>query len=232
MRLTPYFAIFFFLCQSIYAQPPKSTILEGNANLGYPKWPTRFYQFESVGIQDGKLIIERKTTDVLSIQPVNTSKSTNVFLSIEKKESLENKDSKNINKIVEVFPDENEKIPTDNNQDIFKELFLSIKIRAERQQVRISELQKELDRCNAIIDLSASQDKELIELLLSNLELLKKIESISSELEQLRKRNKYLETILEDYEAGDDGDLLLNLTELITNLKEALSALKIKNKEQ
>jgi predicted RNase H-like nuclease (RuvC/YqgF family) len=133
---------------------------------------------------------------------------------------------------VEVFPDENEKIPTDNNQDIFKELFLAIKIRAERQQVRISELQKELDRCNAIIDLSASQDKELIELLLSNLELLKKIESISSELEQLRKRNKYLETILEDYEAGDDGDLLLNLTELITNLKEALSALKIKNKEQ
>lgn len=368
MRLTPYIAIFFFLCQSIYAQHPKSIILEGNVQLGYPKWPIRFNQFESIGVQDGNLKIERKTNDgfsiifpsieevptdysidctieisssksngsaglifygqksdfsgyfieftnkrqfriyklysdqvnylsgnvenngwvkqkaisknknhviasisnnilslivndyhilsvdvfdsksgfpgffsganatlyvsSLSIQNLILSKTTNTSSSIEKKASSENKDSEKLDKIIEVIPDDNEKISTEHNQDIYKELFHTIKIRAERQQVRISELQKELDRCNAIIDLSAREDKELNELQLSNLELQKKVESISSELEQFKKRNKYLESILKEYQTRDDGDLLLNLTELITTLREELTELKIENKEK
>lgn len=359
MRLTPYIAIFFFLCQSIYAQPPINTILEGNSEIGFQRWPLRFNQYESIIVEEGKLKIERKKSDGLSIALASLekipssytmectieisgikspgyagiiiyaqkndysgyyiefsnkkqfrvyqkkptylkylsgnvensgwlkhkalrSKQNNIKASIlndvltlevngtrvfnanimdltsglpgffcsgsslllihnvrvsnsqeinspknpidpEKKENTDER------KLVRQKNDENRdsivETPINaNNNSVYKELFETIKIKAERQQFKIAELQKELDRCNAIIDMSTKNDAELEQLRLSKTNLDEKITLLVQELENIKKRNEYLEFITQEYQSRDDGDLLINLTELITSLKTTLNA--------
>lgn len=367
MRLTPYFAIFFFLCQSIYAQIPESTILEGNSEIGFQRWPLRFNQYETIIVEEGKLKIERKKSDGLSIalaslekipssytmectieisgvkspgyagiivyaqkndytgfyiefsnkkqfrvyqkkttfldylsgNPKNNgwvkhkalrSKQNNIIASIQNdeltlevngtilfktdildltpglpgffcsgsslllihnvrisnskeintpknptgSELMENSyDNQLIGRKNKENPDSIVETPINaNNNSVYKELFETIKIKAERQQSKIAELQKELDRCNAIIDMSTKNDVELEQLRLSKINLEEKMVLLVQELEGIKKRNDYLEYITREYQSSDDGDLLINLTELITSLKATLNTSEQLNKSK
>jgi len=153
------------------------------------------------------------------LNTVNPSES-----SIEKKiDNISNDDSR--------FELPGENSHKELKDDVYKDLFLTIKEKSMRQQNRISELQKEIDRCKAIISMNTSNENEVENLRYSNEQLNKKIKEAELQLFELQKRNAYLEAIIEDYHSGEDGDLVINLTVMIAELKNKLNELENQNME-
>ena len=56
--------------------------------------------------------------------------------------------------------------------------------------------------------------------------LLSRLDSTTRELQKGKRRLEYLESIKEDIENGDDGDLVLSLTSILSDVKKDNKALK------
>jgi hypothetical protein len=114
----------------------------------------------------------------------------------------------------------------DNSDPAFQEVILFFKTKIDQQQVTISSLQTEVDRCKSMLNYDTTLVARSTELELNNRILSNKLDSTSRELTRNKKRLIYLESLKEDIEAGSNGDLVLNLTTILADVKRDNKKLK------
>ena len=114
----------------------------------------------------------------------------------------------------------------DNADPAFQEVILIFKTKIDQQQITISELQAEVDRCKSMLNYDTTLVARSSELEINNRILSNKLDSTSKELTRNKKRLIYLESLKEDIEAGSNGDLVLNLTTILAEVKNDNKKLK------
>jgi hypothetical protein len=123
----------------------------------------------------------------------------------------------------------NNNTTADNKDPDFQEVILIFKTKIDQQQVEISTLQKELDRCKSMLNYDTSLVSRSTTLEYNNKILSKKLDSTSRIVSRNKKRLEYLESLKEDVEKGSNGDLVLNLTSILADLKNENQKLKADN---
>lgn len=120
----------------------------------------------------------------------------------------------------------------------FQEVILLFKTKIDQQQQEIEQLQFQLDKCKSMLNYDTSLVTRSQELEIDNERLLHLLDSTTTALNKANKRLEYLESFRQDVEAGSNGDLVLNLTTILADikkenktLKDQLSSLKSKNTE-
>jgi len=117
------------------------------------------------------------------------------------------------------------------NDPAFKEVILIFKTKIDQQQLEISTLQKELDRCKSMLNYDTSLVSRSTILEYNNKILSEKLDSTSRVVTRNKKRLEYLESLKEDVEKGSNGDLVLNLTSILADIKNENQQLKAQNAE-
>jgi len=110
--------------------------------------------------------------------------------------------------------------------DNFQEVVKLFKTKIDEQQKTIETLQVEVDRCRSMLNYDTSLVSRSKELEIMNRMLIGKLDSASNELRRSSKRLAYLESLREDIEAGSNGDLVLNLTSIMSEVKNENKTLK------
>ncbi len=108
----------------------------------------------------------------------------------------------------------------------FQEVIVLFKAKIDEQQVEIAGLQKEIDKCRSMLNYDTTLVTKSLEYQTNNKILTHKLDSTSSELRKAQKRLVYLESVKEDIEKGSNGDLVLNLTTILAELKKENKDLK------
>ena len=111
----------------------------------------------------------------------------------------------------------------------FQEVILIFKTKIDQQQVEISTLQKGLDRCKSMLNYDTSLVSRSTTLEYNNKILSEKLDSTTRIVTRNKKRLEYLESLKEDIEKGSNGDLVLNLTSILANMKKENQQLKADN---
>lgn len=117
------------------------------------------------------------------------------------------------------------KSSSSNADPAFEEVILLFKTKIDQQQVQVSQLQNELDKCKSMLNYDTSLVTRSQELLKANRKLTLKLDSTSRVLHQDKKRLEYLESLKEDIEKGSNGDLVLSLTTILADIKKDHQAL-------
>ncbi len=107
-----------------------------------------------------------------------------------------------------------------NSDPSFEEVILLFKTKIDQQQVQISQLQNELDKCKSVLNYDTSLVTRSQELLKTNRKLTLKLDSTNRLLDQDKKRLEYLESLKEDIENGSNGDLVISLTTILADIKK------------
>ncbi len=110
--------------------------------------------------------------------------------------------------------------------DNFQEVVKLFKTKIDEQQKTIETLQVEVDRCKSMLNYDTSLVSRSKELEVMNRMLIGKLDSASNELRRSSKRLAYLESLREDIEAGSNGDLVLNLSSIMAEVKNENKTLK------
>ncbi|MDB9881603.1 hypothetical protein N8368_01125 [Bacteroidia bacterium] len=111
----------------------------------------------------------------------------------------------------------------------FQELILIFKTKIDQQQIQIANLQQEVDKCKSMLNYDTSLVSKTAVLEKTNRELRQKLDVTTRELNRDKKRLEYLESLKEDIEKGSNGDLVLNLTSILADMKKEYQSLKEKN---
>ena len=124
-------------------------------------------------------------------------------------------------------PKELKSVATGGDQT-YTELALVFKTKIDKQQQEIDQLSTDLLECrsNLTMDTTAiSQNKILRE---ENETMKRQLVKLETEMETAKNRLSYLESMKADIEANTNGDLILNLTELLAREKSQNDALRKK----
>ncbi|NNJ54605.1 MAG: hypothetical protein HKP14_00655 [Bacteroidia bacterium] len=108
----------------------------------------------------------------------------------------------------------------------FQEVIVLFKAKIDEQQIEINNLKKENDKCRSMLNYDTTLVTKAQEYQINNQILTHKLDSTSSELRKAQKRLVYLESVKEDIEKGSNGDLVLNLTTILAELKKENKDLK------
>jgi len=108
----------------------------------------------------------------------------------------------------------------------FQEVILIFKAKIDKQQATISKLQKEVDKYRGMLNYDTTLVSRASFLESENKVLSFKLDSTTQALNQNQNRLAYLESIKEDIEKGSNGDLVLNLTSILAELKKENKSLK------
>ena len=111
----------------------------------------------------------------------------------------------------------------------FQEVILLFKTKIDQQQNEINELQAAVDRCKSQLNYDTTLVSRSSDLETENERLLFLLDSTSTALEAATSRLEYLESFREDVEAGSNGDLVLNLTSILADIKKENASLKEEN---
>lgn len=116
-----------------------------------------------------------------------------------------------------------------NTGDIaFQEAILLFKTKIDQQQVTLAQLQREVDQCKSKLTYDTALVSKAKQLVIDNKFLNNKLDSTSKELSINKKRLKYLESLKEDIEKSTNGDLVLNLTSILADMKNKNNILQTK----
>jgi hypothetical protein len=111
-------------------------------------------------------------------------------------------------------------VTSTNSDPAFEEVILLFKTKIDQQQVQISQLQNELDKCKSLLNYDTSLVTRSQELLKVNRKLTLRLDSTNKVLNQDKKRLEYLESLKEDIEKGSNGDLVISLTTILADIKK------------
>lgn len=127
------------------------------------------------------------------------------------------------------------------SDETYTELALVFKAKIDKQQKEIDELNDALYKCKSSLNLDTTAVAENKTLREQNVLLSEKAQKLEGELERAKERMSYLESMRADIENNTNGDLILNLTDLLAKeknknqqLNEEVERLKkeLKAKEQ
>jgi hypothetical protein len=118
----------------------------------------------------------------------------------------------------------------ENKDSDFQEVIMIFKTKIDQQQVEISTLQKDLDRCKSMLNYDTSLVSRSATLEYNNKILSEKLDSTTKIVTRNKKRLEYLESLKEDVENGSNGDLVLNLTSILADVKNENQRLKAENR--
>ena len=118
----------------------------------------------------------------------------------------------------------------ESNDPDFQEVIMIFKTKIDQQQVEISTLQKDLDRCKSMLNYDTTLVSRSTTLEYNNKILSEKLDSTTKIVTRNKKRLEYLESLKEDVEKGSNGDLVLNLTSILADLKNENQQLKAENR--
>lgn len=120
----------------------------------------------------------------------------------------------------------------------FQQVMELFKSKIDKQQATIKTLQQDVDKCRSMLNYDTSLVSRTEELEQMNIFLRSKLDSTSTQLRSANKRLVYLESLKQDIEKGSNGDLVLNLTTILAELKtdnqklqNEVDVLNIKNAE-
>jgi hypothetical protein len=108
----------------------------------------------------------------------------------------------------------------------FQEVIKIFKDKIDSQQAKIQSLQQQVDDCRAMLNYDTSLITRAKTLDLENSLLTKQLDSVSRVLRQAESRLIYLESLKEDIEKGSNGDLVINLTTILADIKKENKELK------
>ena len=108
----------------------------------------------------------------------------------------------------------------------FQEVILIFKAKIDKQQATISTLQKQVDKYRSMLNYDTTLVTRAAFLETENKVLSFKLDSTTQALNQNQSKLAYLESIKEDVEKGSNGDLILNLTSILADLKKENKSLK------
>ena len=123
-------------------------------------------------------------------------------------------------------------ISTDNQENKdepsveFQEVILIFKAKIDKQQTTILSLQREVDKYRGMLNYDTTLVSRASFLESENKALTFKLDSTTQALDKNQSRLAYLESIKEDVEKGSNGDLVLNLTSILAELKKENNSLK------
>ncbi|MDC0580185.1 DUF1080 domain-containing protein [Bacteroidia bacterium] len=108
----------------------------------------------------------------------------------------------------------------------FQEVILIFKTKIDKQQQTIASLQREVDKYRSMLNYDTTLIAKASELEIQNTFLTYQLDSTTQLLQKNTSRLLYLESLKEDIEKGSNGDLVLNLTQILANLKKENAAIK------
>ena len=108
----------------------------------------------------------------------------------------------------------------------FQEVILIFKTKIDNQQAIIKKLKKQVDKYRSMLNYDTTIIARVSLLEVENKTLSYKLDSTTRVLNQNQKRLVYLESIKDDVENGSNGDLVLNLTSILADLKRENKLLK------
>lgn len=108
----------------------------------------------------------------------------------------------------------------DQNSGEIKDIVQLFRSKIEDQQKDLNKLQQDLAYCKSKSGIDTSARKANLDLTRKNTELSKKVIQLEQELEIKKKRLSYLESMKEDLEKSQNGDLIINLTDLLAKEKK------------
>lgn len=121
-------------------------------------------------------------------------------------------------------PANNPSAPENSNSSIsedasLQEIVLLFKSKIDKQQKEIKQLEQELNQCrNKQVNDTAARAKNR-ELEKNYLEASQKVRKYEMELEEKKKRLEYLEAFKQEIEKSNNGDIILNLTQMLAEEK-------------
>ena len=115
----------------------------------------------------------------------------------------------------DVSPNENDK-----PEGSFDDILLIFRNKIELQQREIMNLQNDLNICRNTSGVDTSARRQNADLAVKNQELMKRITKMEAELEEKNKRLEFLESMKTDLEKSSNGDLIINLTQLLAQEKK------------
>jgi len=113
----------------------------------------------------------------------------------------------------------------------YTELALVFKTKIDKQRKEIDILSEELGKCKSSLSIDTSAARENKTLKKDNRELNQKVVELEAAVERSKDRLSYLESMKEDIEKNTNGDLILNLTELLSREKSKNEDLKKENEK-
>ena len=108
----------------------------------------------------------------------------------------------------------------------FQEVITIFKAKIDAQQQAISSLQQQIDDCRSMLNYDTTVVTKAKTLDLENRTMRLRLDSVTRQLNQAKTRLVYLESLREDIEKGSNGDLVLNLTSILADLKKENKALQ------
>ncbi len=113
----------------------------------------------------------------------------------------------------------------------FEEVILLFKTKIDQQQVEIKNLEFELDKCKSMLNYDTTLVMRSTDLEAENERLLYMLDSTTRALSIASRRLEFLESFREDVEAGSNGDLVLNLSTILAEIKKENATLKEENNQ-
>jgi len=108
----------------------------------------------------------------------------------------------------------------------FQKVILIFKAKIDKQQATIFTLQKQVDKYRSMLNYDTTLVTRAAFLETENKVLSFKLDSTTQALNQNQSKLAYLQSIKEDVEKGSNGDLVLNLTSILADLKKENKSLK------
>ena len=118
-----------------------------------------------------------------------------------------------------------------NTDPAFEDVILIFKTKIDKQQAEIKDLKRDINKCKSMLTYDTTLLTKSTRLESENRVLNKTLDSTSFALRKANKRLKYLESMKQDIEQGSNGDLVLNLTSILTGIKRENQTLKITTEE-
>lgn len=115
-----------------------------------------------------------------------------------------------------------------NSDPAFEEVILLFKTKIDKQQVEIKRLSKDIEKCRAKLNYDTNLVAKSAEIEVRNKKLNSQLDSTSSALNKAKRRLEYLESFKENIESGSNGDLVLSLTSILSDVKKENNDLKSK----
>jgi len=121
---------------------------------------------------------------------------------------------------------------TENPEDkTMTELATIFKNKIDQQHATIDQLNQDLNICRSSLSLDTSVISQNKTLKKENSDLLFRVNSLETELEKAKERLSYLESMKADIESNSNGDLILNLTQMLSRENAKNEVLKKENEK-
>ena len=118
-----------------------------------------------------------------------------------------------------------------SKDDTYVELVKVFKAKIDKQQNEIETLTEELSICKANLAIDTTSANKVKQMKTEMEGLKNRVQTMEAKLESTKKRLAYLESMKEDIESQDNGDLILHLTQLLSDKKDENEKLKAEKAE-